>query len=263
MADRYVATSATPGTDVDGLGGGAVAAGDITDAGTVGVDLVQSETAADALAALGGAAALRALLFGPYDDDMTGTGWSALATSGSATFVWSGGKGTGTCPLGSAASCGVEASGYLDRGEWYDLAIRVDVVTGDTSSATRLVLTAGQSSAANVSTILWANGTIEWGHYGSGSFTSLGTTAGPDSGQRTGGQLWLRITRTPTGVAFAWGVGSASVRPTTWTTVGVSTAAAVLARAGGTYAQIAVLTTSSVAFVADILAITRSLPGGF
>ena len=246
-----------------GGGGGASALGDLSDIGAMGEPIAQADNLTEVVTALGGAASLRALLLGPYDDDMTGTGWSALATSGSATFVWSGGKGTGTCPLGSAASCGVEASGYLDRGEWYDLAIRVDVVTGDTSAATRLVLTAGQSSAANVSTILWANGTIEWGHYGSGSFTSLGTTAGPDSGQRTGGQLWLRITRTPTGVAFAWGVGSASVRPTTWTTVGVSTAANVLARAGGTYAQIKVLTTSSVAFVADILAITRSLPGGF
>ena len=62
MSNRYTATSAAPGTDVDGLGGGAIAAGDISDAGTVGVGLVQSETASDALTALGGAAALRALL---------------------------------------------------------------------------------------------------------------------------------------------------------------------------------------------------------
>ena len=249
---------------INGVGAGTtatVAAADITDATATGQALMTAANAAAARTAID--AAEDGAPPSVTSDAMAGTGFVALTTSGSATFAWSGGKGTGTCPLGSAASCGVEASSYLPRGEWYDLAIRVDVVTGDASSLTRLVLTAGQSSAANVSTILWTNGTIEWGSYGSGSFSSLGTTAGPDSGQRTGGELWLRLTRTPTGVAFSWGVGSAGALPTTWTTVGVSSAANVLARAGGTYVSIAVLTTSSFAFTADILAIKSSLPGGF
>lgn len=242
---------ATPQILLPAAGAGAVAAADITDAGAVGVQLVQ---AAD-LAAL--AAAYRA------SDGMAGTGWTALTASGSATATWGASKLTLTCPLGSAASCGVERAAYLPRGEWYDLAIRVDVVAGDTSNLGRLVLTAGQSSSANVSVILWPDGTIEWGSYGSGSFSSLGTTAGPNSGQRTGGELWLRLTHTPVGIAFAWGVGSAGALPTSWTIVGISAAANVLGRAGGTYVQIVGLTTSSLAFTADVLAILAALPGGF
>lgn len=238
---------------VNGQGSGAatVAAADITDAGAVGVDVVQADTLA----------AFAAILIA--SDPMAGTDWDDLAISGGASAAWGASKLTLTCPSGSAASCGVEQAGYLPSGESYDVAARVDVTAGDASSLTRLVLTAGQSASANASVILWSDGTVEWGHYGSGSFTSLGTTAGPDSGQRTGGQLWVRLTRTPVGIAFAWGVGSAGALPTEWTTVGISTAANVLARAGGRYVQIGGLTTSSLAFTVEVLAILAALPGGF
>jgi hypothetical protein len=245
------------------ISGGATALADLSDIGTMGEPIAQADNLSEVLTAMGGASALRAQLLGPFADVMTGSGWSSLTTSGGASASWGSSKLTLDCPLGSAASCGVEKSSYLPSAESYDIAMRVDVTAGDASTLTRLVLTVGQSSSANVSTILWSSGTVEWGSYGSGSFTSLGSTSGPNSGQRTGGQLWLRVTRTPTGVAFSWGVGSGGALPTSWTTVGTSSSATVLDRASGKYIQIVGLTTSSLAFTTEVLAIQSALPGGF
>lgn len=121
----------------------------------------------------------------------------------------------------------------------------------------------GQSPAANVSINLWPSSNVECGHYGTGSFTSLAIAAGPDSGQRTGGQLWLKIGRATTSVSFSWGVGEDGARPTTWTTVAISTDPTVVTRASGTYVEIFGLTTTSAAVTADILDIQQGPPGAF
>jgi hypothetical protein len=151
----------------------------------------------------------------------------------------------------------------VDSPVWGDLAIRLDVVVGDTLVTGRAGVVVGASSAANVSVNLWPNGNVECGHYGSGSFTSLATTAGPDSGQRTGGQLWLKIGRTPTSVAFAWGVGSGGDLPEQWTTTAISTNTTVVSRASGTYVEVFGLTTASSAVTVDVLDIKQGPPGAF
>lgn len=199
-------------------------------------------------------------------DALDGEGWGDNAATGSGVASWetSPARLRLTCPAsGSAASCGVHAEGYVDSPVWGDLAIRLDVVVGDTLTTGRAGVVVGQSSAENVSVNLWPNGNVECGHYGSGSFTSLATVTGPDSGQRTGGQLWLKIGRTPGSVAFAWGVGTGGARPTEWTTVAISTDATVLTRASGTYVEVFGLTTASAAVTVDVLAIEQGAPGAF
>lgn len=198
-------------------------------------------------------------------DDLSGDGWTANSATGSAVASWetSPARLRLTCPLGSAASCGVHAENYVDSVAWGDLAIRVQVITGDGSSAGRIGFTVGQSTNANVSVNLWPNSNIECGSYAAPTFYSLAVVAGPDSGQRTGGELWLKIGRAPGAVSFAWGVGTGGELPEQWTTVATSTDAAVLTRGSGRYVEVFGLTTTSAAVTADVLAIEQGLPGAF
>ena len=198
-------------------------------------------------------------------DDLSGDGWTANTATGSGVASWetSPARLRLTCPLGSAASCGVHAENYVDSVAWGDLAIRVQVITGDGSSAGRIGVTVGRSTNDTVSVMLWPNSNIECGSYSAPTFYSLATAAGPDSGQRTGGELWLKIGRTPGAVSFAWGVGSAGALPTYWTTIATSTDAAVLTRGSGRYVEVYGLTTTSVAITADVLAVAQGLPGAF
>lgn len=246
-----------------GGGGGAssVAAADITDATATGQALLTAISAAAARTAI--SAAQDGAPPSVASDNMSGTGFVALTTSGGAAATWGSSKLACVCPLGSAASCGSYKAGYTASAEWYDLAVRFQVLTGDGSTLTRAGFSIGGSASSNVSINFWNNGTVEAGHFDGATFTSLVSTAGPDSGQRTGGQLWLRVTRTPTTVAFSWGVGSGDALPTSWTTVHVSTNATVLLRAGGKRLELFALTTSSLAFSVDILAVSTALPGGF
>ena len=248
-----------------GGGGGAssVAAADITDSTATGRALVTAANAAAARTAI--SAAQDGAPPTVLSDALDGDGWDSNSATGSAVASWetSPARLSLTCPLGSAASCGVHAEGYVDSPVWGDLAIRIDVVVGDGSSAGRIGFAVGQSPTANVSINLWPNSNVECGHYGSGSFTSLATVAGPDSGQRTGGQLWLKISRTPGAVSFAWGVGSGGELPEQWTTTAISTSTTVLDRASGTYVEIFGLTTVSAAVTADVLDVKQGLPGAF
>ena len=254
-----------------GGGGGASALGDLSDIGTMGEPVAQADDLTEVVTALGGASAVRTAISAAQDgaapsvtsDAMTGSGWTALSASGGASATWGSSKFACVCPLGSAASCGSYKTGYTASAEWYDVAIRAQVLSADGSTLTRAGFSIGGSSSSNVSINFWNNGTVECGHYDGSTFTSLTSTAGPDSGQRTGGQLWIRITRTPTSVAFSWGVGSAGALPTSWTTVHVSTNATVLLRSGGSRLELFALTTSSLAFSVDILAVKTALPGGF
>ena len=245
------------------ISGGATALADLSDIGTMGEPIAQADDLSEVLTAMGGASALRTAILGPFADGMAGTGWTALSASGGASATWGSSKFACVCPLGSAASCGSYKTGYTASAEWYDVAIRAQVLSADGSTLTRAGFSIGGSSSSNVSINFWNNGTVECGHYDGSTFTSLTSTAGPDSGQRTGGQLWIRITRTPTSVAFSWGVGSAGALPTSWTTVHVSTNATVLLRSGGSRLELFALTTSSLAFSVDILAVKTALPGGF
>jgi len=276
MADRYVATSSTPGADVDGLGGGSVAAGDITDAGTVGVDLVQSETADDALAALGGAAALRALLLGPFFAPMTGSGWSASTPSGGATATWADDKLTLDCDPGSAGSCGATKAAALPSGDASDVAIRLQVISGDNSNQTRVIVAIGQSATDCVQVAFFTDGSIEVGVTVGGSYTYwfvASTIADINNAVRTGGAFWLRVHRAPGVIEFSWGVGVGGTMPTVWHPVYSSIekevagyynqVVAALLASNGRHLGIYGVTLSGVDLVVAVLAIVTGLPGAF
>jgi hypothetical protein len=195
-------------------------------------------------------------------DPLSGGGWGALTASGGGTVTWNAAPPRLTCdiPLGVAGSCGVEQSGFLVSPEWYELLCRVQVTQGDGSSVTRYILAAGQSATDCVSVALWTNSNVEPGYVVGGSFTSLAIVAGPGSGQRTGGHLWMRITRTPVALAFSWGedLTATGAVPTVWTTVNVTSSAAALAASGGRYVALVHMTLSSLHFATDTLALRAS-----
>jgi len=245
MADRYVATSATPGTDVDGLGGGAVAAGDITDAGTVGVDLVQSETAADALAALGGAAALRALLLGPYAQAMAGSGWSS---SGSGTYsaVWDGSK-LDLSITSSAGTAAVAKAGVIDAEE-YDLLIRFSMPTNNGGTQEQLYVAVGSSGSKNTALAVKPGGSFDCSRTNGGYVSIASPGGGPTGSQLTDGQSWLRLAKRAGTFAWYWGRGSGGARPLaeSWDLVTTpSTNEAVMEAAAGDEVFIGAITDTS------------------
>lgn len=274
MADRYVATSATPGTDVDGLGGGSVAAGDISDAGTVGVDLVQSETAADAVAALGGAASLRALLLGPFFELMTGTGWPTSTPSGGATATWADDKLTLDCDPGSAGSCGASKATALPSGRNYRVAIRLQVISGDNSSQTRIILACGQSATDYVQMMFFTDGSIEIGATVGGSYTYwyvANTIAAINNALRTGGKFWICCDRSPGLLTWSWGEGVGGALPSVWNEIYSSTerhvagqdaqARAAKKASNGRFVAIYGVTLSGVDLVVAVHDIVTGLPG--
>ena len=259
------------------ISGGATALAGLSDIGTMGEPIAQADDLSEVLTAMGGASALRASILGPFADGMAGTGWSSLTASGGGSASWGSSKLTLDCGAGSASSCGVEYSDYLTSGDYYDIAIRLDVTSGDASSDTRISLVAGQDSANSVNLTLWTNGTLEIGYLVASSYTSytVASVGDIDSTARTGGELWLRISRTPSGVAFLWGInaGTTGAVPTKWSlfydtnyhgaAVSYAGAKAGYLASNGRYVQITALTLAAVNLDVEVLAIRQGLPGAF
>lgn len=212
-------------------GAGASALGDLTDIGTMGEPIAESDNLAEVMTAMGGASAVRTSVqaAGRTVDAMDGTGWTSLTPASGASTTWSGGKVTLAIPTltNALSASGVYDGDYLGDDESYDFMCRVDVVAGDAVIHGNLILWAGHGVALGSPTdgilfILNSSGTVEVVYKSvSSDFSLLSATAGPDAGQRTGGNLWMRITRSPTALACHWGVGTAGAVPTSsqWTTV--------------------------------------------
>lgn len=169
-------------------------------------------------------------------DAMTGTGWTALTPDAGATATWGGGLLALAISAGTTANTGAPVAGSVGvGGDDYDFAVRAEYSTGNGSSQAALSLASGSDGSNYISLGCYADGSLSWGYLLGGAWTTLGSGSGPNSGQRTGGQLWLRLTRRAGLVAFAWGVGSAGSLPATWTVVGTYATAAAISAAGGTY----------------------------
>jgi hypothetical protein len=137
---------------------------------------------------------------------------------------------------GTTASNGAPVAGSVGvGGDDYDFAVRCEYSTGNGSNQAALQLSSGTDANNKSVLACYADGTLLWGYVAAGAFTQLGTVAGPSSGQRTGQQLWLRLTRRAGLVAYAWGVGSAGALPTAWTVAGTHATAAAVSVASGTY----------------------------
>ena len=243
----------TPSVIISG-GAGSVAAEDITDAGTTGIELLQAETGSEAAQ----------IIDRRFNDPLAGAGagWTTGSPVGGASATWSAGKLTLAVPASTAGAVGVyRTSGVIPDGasEW-DVLLRMDVTSGDNSSSTRVGIHAGKSSTDHVSLSMWTSGSIELGRVIGGSYggASYGGASGLDSTARTGGQLWVKLSHRLGRVTAAWAVGSAGAPPTGWRVERVLTGTDATDVAGGTYVEVWAATTDtsvSAGLTVEVLAI--------
>ncbi len=167
------------------------------------------------------AAQVRAIAGELYTDPMTGSAWTSSGAAGGATAVWSGGALVLTTQNGVAGEILVTNPTVQPTGDNFDVYCRVAVTTGDVAAGAdgAFIFRVGLDADNFVRAQIRSNGDIETYTVNGGGYTLLTAWAvsGITSGQRTGGQLWYRWSRTPVGVTFLWGVGVADALPTSWT----------------------------------------------
>jgi hypothetical protein len=153
-------------------------------------------------------------------DPLTGTGWTTTPESG-VTVTWSG------TALTLAAAAGVTSLGFVTRDATplgasstsWEIAVRLRVTAGDGLGAPRGFFLMGfYFNASNYSlSTLRSDRFVGMFTNASGGFTNVGETTGPSSGDLTGGQFWLRHSRTQQGLFISWwGVGTGGALPTVW-----------------------------------------------
>ena len=211
-------------------------------------------------------------------DPMSGDGWVSLTTTGGATTTWATGPARLVleCVSGAAGSCGVRGANSLPSGDAVSVAMRLRVVTGDNSNQTRVVLSLGQDASNHVDLIFFTDGSIECGYTVSGSYTywSIASTiAGIDATARTGGDLWLRLDRSPIGIVWSWGAGTSGARPAAWhpffSTIqrevagSWNTVQAALYACNGRDLVVSALTLSAMALHVEVLALHAGQAGTF
>lgn len=168
-------------------------------------------------------AANRAAL-GTGADPMTGAAWTDNASAGT-SVTWAGGVLTTNINAGTTGGPStLNASGNTSP-EWWDVMARVAVTSSDGDASGNFGLWAGRDATNNVIWILYADGSFKIGQLSGGGYSDLLARTAANtitSPVRTGGQLWLRLSRSPVGLAASWGVGVAGAAPTAWTTVYVA-----------------------------------------
>jgi hypothetical protein len=175
-------------------------------------------------------------------EQVTLTAW----TEGTATGGASVSQGTSpsrlsfAVPASAAGAQSVTRTDLLPGASQWDVAVRVQVLTGDGSAQTRVRLVAGVGASDNVTLEIDTNGSAISYRVASSSATDISTTTGPTSGQRTGGQLWLRIRGSDSGYRTLWGVGSAGALPTSWTVAQSRSSDAAAAVTWGVHCQVLV-----------------------
>lgn len=159
---------------------------------------------------------------GVVTEDMTGTGWSTIAP-GDVTATWTGSVLEFRQPVGSTTQADVirNVSPINPQSLTWDLAVRLQVDPLAPGGSPRSQFGAGFRLNTNnrVLVSLISNGEVGSFSQIGGFITNHGFAAGPDLSQRTGGQLWLRLSRLDTGDEFTvwWGVGVAGALPDYWT----------------------------------------------
>ena len=153
-------------------------------------------------------------------DPLSGTEWTTTPQSG-VTVTWSG------TALTLAAAAGTTGLGFVTRDATplgasstsWEIAVRLDVTAGDGLGAPRGFFLLGfYLNASNYSlSTLRSDRYVGMFTNISGTTTNVGETTGPSSGDLTGGQFWLRHSRTQNGQFIAWwGVGTGGALPTAW-----------------------------------------------
>ncbi len=179
---------------------------------------------------------------------LTLTGQVTLAAwiSGTATGGASVSQGTSPSrlsfdvPASAAGAQSVTRTDLLPGAALWDVAVRVKVLTGNSSAQTRVRLVAGASASDAVAFELDTDGGAISYRVASASATDITTTTGPTSGQRTGGELWMRIRGGDSGYRTLWGVGASGALPTTWTVAQSRSSDAAAAVTWGVHCQVLV-----------------------
>lgn len=196
---------------------------------------------------------------GLRSEDMTGDGWSSLTATGGATATWAGGALVLDINPAAMGFCGAEIPDLFTSPEDCVLAVRVRVVNGDNSSATRISFNIGSDDENTCNFAFWTNGTAEPAFVNGGSYSALAliTVTALTHAVRTGGELWFLITRTHDAVSWKYGIntGASGALPTKWVPIystvdhaglGYAAAARNAVRcAAGTYCVIVGLTMGS------------------
>lgn len=167
---------------------------------------------------LPGALVLRGAPGGRMVDPLTGAGWTQASAGGGATATWAASPNRLVIDVPPSVAGWVDEESVAvvrDRYAW-DVAARLRVLAGDGSTQTRAGLLVGAGAAAHVAAFVWGDGTVELGRRVDGGWASAGYLAGPDAGQRTGGDLWLRLRSQGGTVRAFWGVGDGGALPA-WT----------------------------------------------
>jgi hypothetical protein len=176
-------------------------------------------------------------------EQVTLTAWTEGTATGGASVAQgsSPSRLTFTVPASTAGAQSVTRTDLLPGPEEWDVAIRVDVVAGDNSAQTRVRLVAGPSASNNVTLEMDTDGNVISYRVVSSSATDITTVAGAtSSGDRTGGQLWLRIRGGDAGYRTLWGVGSGGDPPTSWSIAQSRSSDAASAVTWGTHCQVLV-----------------------
>lgn len=274
-------------------GGGAapavsVAVGDLDDIGTVGDDVARANSVAEVVTALGGASSVRAAIDAAEDgagpsadvDPLSGSGWAIDTPSGGASATWATGPARLllSCAPGGAGACSVSHATRLPNGSDYSAAVRLRVLRGDNSNATRLALVCGRSANDCVVMMLFTNGSIEIGVVTGGVYaywSIANTIAALDNAARTGGELWLRFDRRGATLTWFWGLntGASGALPTAWNPVYSSVVRHVAGQdaqayagakaSGGRFLRVSASTLSALDLGVRVDAIVTGPPGSF
>jgi hypothetical protein len=200
----------------------------------MGEPIAQADNITETITAMGGASAVRAAIDASQDsiavEDMTGTGWTTLAGSGTHTETWDGSELAMTVDVSGAGSGAVRHTTLLPSPLSWSLAARVAIVTGNGGSQRQAYIAAGVDATNNVALALFGDGTLIASSTVGGSYGAHATVSTTvPSGDRTGGQLWLLIEKYGGTLTYAWGIGSAGARPTAWTIIHINTTTTVQA----------------------------------
>ena len=272
---------------VNGIGptSGASALGDLTDIGTMGEPIAQADNLTEVVTAMGGASAVRTAIDAAEDgaapttssDAMGGDGWTIDAATGGASATWatSPARLLLNCAPGSAGSCGAGSTTRLPSTDTYDVAIRVRFDVGDGSANGRILFVVGRDSANCLVLTLSAAGALQAGRWVGGSYAGYTVLydAGINSNARTGGQLWVRASRSPQGFVWLWGIGAGGQLPTEWVeywasvplsaSSGYSYTVVAHGLSQGPFVGISLVTVSAIDVDASVLDLVTGLPGAF
>lgn len=189
---------------------------------------------------------------------VTLSAWTQGSSTGGAAVT----QGTGpsrlsfTVPATTAGGQTISRIDLIPDEDTYDVAMRVQVVTGNGAASVRIALGVGVDLNNRIVVEMDTAGMVEALRVVGGSIEAVTTVPGSiSSGQLTGGQLWLRA-RVEIGAYRAyWGVGTGGEPPTSWTVIQTRNDANAAVVSLGAYASVLVgtLDTSVAALAVDVL----------